>query len=62
MRFDAFTGDRLAAKRFAFPKTAYTRLGIPGFGHCGLLSKRAQALVKQIDPELDEFWRRATPT
>jgi hypothetical protein len=58
---DAYVGDRLAAVRYRYPITAYTRLGLPGLARRGALSPRMRRVISEISPKLEEVWIASVP-
>jgi hypothetical protein len=57
---EAFVKDRLAEKRFDYPKTALTMLGTEGLEARGLLSPRMERVAAEIAPNIAMFWAAIT--
>lgn len=53
---ETFVKDRLVAKRYTYPKTALTLLGLPGMRKRGMLNARMARVIAQVEPEMAAFW------
>lgn len=52
----AFVSERLASRRYRFPRLALSVLGQAGLERRGLLSSRMSTLVDEVMPTLPAFW------
>lgn len=53
---ESFVKDRVASKRYQYPKTALTLLGVQGLEMRGFLNGRMRRLILEVEPVMPTFW------
>lgn len=55
---ESFVKDRVASKRYQYPKTTLTLIGMQGLEKRGLVSGRMRRLISEVEPVMRTFWAK----
>jgi len=55
---ESFVKDRVASKRYQYPKTTLTLIGMQGLEKRGFVSGRMRRLISEVEPVMRTFWAK----